>query len=82
MACALRTSRNATSPAVLLCAPLHTVIWGDPDGSAYFTFDKPSDQFASFGNPKITAVGLELDRKMTALLDHLSVSAPDALLTN
>jgi hypothetical protein len=69
-------------PAVLLYAPLHTVIWGDPDGSAYFTFDKPSDQFASFANAAVTEVGLELDQKMAALLDHLSVSVPDALLTN
>ena len=37
-------------PAVLLHAPLHAVIWGDPEGSTYFTFDKPSDQFASFAN--------------------------------
>jgi hypothetical protein len=69
-------------PAVLLYAPLHMVIWGDPDGSAYFTFDKPSDQVASFANPEVTAVGLELDRKMAALLDHLGVSVSDALLTN
>jgi hypothetical protein len=69
-------------PAVLLYAPLHTVIWGDPDGSGYFTFDKPSDQFASFGNPQVAEVGLELDQKMAALLDHLGVSVPDALLAN
>jgi uncharacterized protein (DUF302 family) len=37
-------------PAVFLYAPLHTVIWDDPEGSTYFTFDKPSDQFASFAN--------------------------------
>ena len=69
-------------PAVLLYAPLHTVIWGDPEGSAYFTFDKPSDQFASFANLQVAEVGLELDQKMAALLDHLGVSVPDALLTN
>lgn len=69
-------------PAVLLYAPLHAVIWGDPDGSACFTFDKPSDQFASFGNPEITAVGRELDQKMAALLDHLHVTVPDLLGTS
>ncbi|HEY4398299.1 MAG TPA: DUF302 domain-containing protein [Acidimicrobiia bacterium] len=69
-------------PAVLLYAPLHTVIWGGPEGSAYFTFDKPSDQFASFGNQEVSAVGLELDDKMASLLDHLDVSVPDALLAN
>jgi len=66
-------------PAVLLYAPLHTAIWGDPDGSAHFCFDKASDQFASFGNPEVTAVGLELDAKMAALLAHLDAAVPEAL---
>jgi hypothetical protein len=66
-------------PAVVLYAPLHTVIWGDPDGNAYFSFDQPSDQFGSFGHPQITEVGVELDRKMAALLKHLGVAVPDAL---
>ena len=68
-------------PAVLMYAPLHTVIWGDPEGPAYFTFDKPSDQFGSFGDPRITAVGVELDQKLAALLEHLKVGVPGALLT-
>ena len=68
-------------PAVLMYAPLHTAIWGDPEGPAYFTFDKPSDQFGSFGNPRITAVGVELDQKLAALLEHLKVGVPKTLLT-
>jgi hypothetical protein len=48
---------------------------------AYFTFDKPSDQFGSFGNPRITAVGVELDQKLAALLEHLKLRAPRELLT-
>ena len=63
-------------PAVFLYAPLHTVIWSQPEGGAYFTFDQPSGQFASFGHPEVAAVGLELDRKMAALLDHLGVRVP------
>lgn len=69
-------------PAILLYAPLHTVIWQNPTGPAYITFDKPSDQFGSFANPEITAVGIELDRKMAALLEHLGVAVPDALLAD
>jgi hypothetical protein len=38
-------------PAILLYAPLHTVIWQNPGGPAYFTFDKPSGQFCSFADP-------------------------------
>lgn len=56
-------------------APLHTVIWGDPGGPAHFTFDKPSDQFGSFADPQIIAVGLEVDRELAALLEHLGVAA-------
>ena len=69
-------------PAILLYAPLHTTIWGDPGGPAHFTFDKPSDQFRSFDNREITAVGVELDHKVATLLEHLGVTVPDALLTH
>ena len=67
-------------PAILLYAPLRAAIWGDAGGRAHFSFDQPSDQFGSFGIPEVTAVGVELDRKMAALLDHLGVAVPDALL--
>jgi hypothetical protein len=66
-------------PAVLLYAPLRTAIWGEPEGPARFTFDQPSNQFASFGHPEIAAVGVELDRKMAGLLEHLGVPVPDVL---
>ena len=68
-------------PVILLYAPLHTVIWQNPTGPAYFTFDKPSDQFSSFADPQITEAGTELDRKMATLLEHLAVPVPSALLT-
>jgi hypothetical protein len=53
---------------------------GDPDGPARFTFDKPSDRFGSFADPAVTAVGVELDHELAALLEHLGVAVPDALL--
>jgi hypothetical protein len=34
-----------------------------------------------FGNVEVTAVGVELDLKLAALLFHLGVTIPDALLT-
>jgi hypothetical protein len=67
-------------PAVLLYAPLHTVIWSQPGGEALFAVDKPSDQFGSFGNPDVTTVGLELDQKLVGLLEHLDVAVPTQLL--
>jgi hypothetical protein len=69
-------------PAILLYAPLRTAIWGDTDGPAHFSFDQPSEQFRSFGNPAIKVVGVELDRKMAALLEHLGARVPDALCTS
>ena len=67
-------------PSAMLYAPLHTAIWAAPDGAARFSFDKPSDQFSSFGTPAVTAVGAELDHKLSVLLDHLGVTVPDELL--
>lgn len=52
-------------------APLHVVITEDPPGTVRFTVDQPSTQFASFGDPAIAEVGLELDTKLIALLAHL-----------
>lgn len=36
---------------------------------------------AVFGDPRITAVGVELDQKLAALLEHLKVGVPSTLLT-
>jgi hypothetical protein len=69
-------------PAILLYAPLRTAIWENTEGPVHFSFDQPSEQFRSFGNPAITVVGVELDRKVAALLDHLGVTVPYALYTS
>jgi uncharacterized protein (DUF302 family) len=66
-------------PRAMLYAPLHTVIWDDADGSAWFTVDQPSTQFGSFGIPQVANVGVELDRKLAALLEALDVPVPDVL---
>jgi hypothetical protein len=66
-------------PSVVMYAPLHVAIWSHSDGQAFFTVDKPSDQFGSFDNPSVTAVGQELDSKLVHLLRHLHLMIPDAL---
>jgi uncharacterized protein (DUF302 family) len=66
-------------PAVMLYAPLRTLIHEDTDGATWFTIDQPSTRFRSFGDPAITQVGLELDHKLTALLEHLGAPVPPAL---
>jgi hypothetical protein len=67
------------NPAILLYAPLRTAIVEDADHDTWFTFDQPSTRFGSFNTPQITRVGLELDQKLAALLEHLDVPAPAAL---
>jgi uncharacterized protein (DUF302 family) len=69
-------------PRAMLYAPLRTVIWEDEHGRAWFTVDQPSAQFASFGIPAVSAVGVELDRKLAALLEALRVEVPMALLSS
>src|SRR5271155_2209871 len=66
-------------PSVVMYAPLHVAIWSHSDGQAYFTVDKPSDQFGSFASPSVTAVGYELDSKLAHLLSHLHLVIPDVL---
>jgi hypothetical protein len=66
-------------PAVMLYAPLHTMIWESPEGSTKFTFDRPSDQFGSFGEPEITKVSLELNHELALLLEHLGLNGPSQL---
>ncbi|MFI5779080.1 DUF302 domain-containing protein [Nocardia sp. NPDC051570] len=66
-------------PAVMLYAPLRTVICVDTDGRTRFVIDQPSTVFAGFGNPSITAVGFELDRKLADLLAALEIPTNGAL---
>jgi uncharacterized protein (DUF302 family) len=69
-------------PRAMLYAPLRTVIWEDAHERAWFTVEQPSTQFASFGIPAVSAVGVELDRKLAALLEALRVEVPMALLSS
>jgi hypothetical protein len=66
-------------PAVMLYAPMRTAIHEDADGATWFSFDQPSTRFESFGDPTIAEVGLELDRKVAMLLDHLGAPVSPAL---
>ena len=67
------------NPAILLYAPLRTAIVEDADKITWFTLDQPSSHFGSFNTPQITKVGLELDHKVAALLEHLGTRVPEEL---
>jgi hypothetical protein len=66
-------------PSILLYAPLRTVIAEGADGVTRLSMDQPSAQFRGFGDPRIAEVGIELDRKVAALLRHLALPVPDTL---
>jgi Domain of unknown function DUF302 len=63
-------------PGVMLYAPLRTAIYEDTDGRTHFSIDQPSTRFASFGDPRIAAVGLELDTKLAEILQLMSLPVP------
>jgi hypothetical protein len=69
-------------PAVMLYAPLRTAIYEDSAGATHFSIDQPSTRFASFGDPQITEVGLQLDKKLAALLQLLDLEVPSELEHN
>jgi hypothetical protein len=64
------------NPAVMLYAPLRTVIYEDAAGVTWFAVDQPSTTFGSFGVPAIAEVGIELDRKLGTLLEFLGAPVP------
>ena len=66
-------------PAIALYAPLRTAIYVDAEDTTRFAIDQPSTRFASFGTPAITEVGIELDRKVAALLESLGAPVRTAL---
>jgi len=51
-----------------LYAPLAVFVYEAGDGSTMVEYDMPSTLFGQFGDPKITAVGRTLDKKLADLI--------------
>jgi hypothetical protein len=66
-------------PAVMLHAPLRTLIHIDRAGDTRFVVDQPSLLFASYGRAEITAVGQYLDDLLARLIGLLGAEVPAAL---
>jgi hypothetical protein len=62
-------------PAVMLYAPLRTLIYIDSADRTRLAVDQPSTVYASFADPVITELGHDLDRQLAELLDALGVEA-------
>jgi hypothetical protein len=67
-------------PSVMLHAPLRTLLYADADGDTKLAVDQPSLLFASYDNPDIAAVGLELDGLLTQLIGLLGGQLPAPLV--
>lgn len=63
---------------IMLHAPLRTLLYSGPDGTV-LAVDQPSLLFGSYGDPAITAVGVELDGLLATLVELLDGDAPAAL---
>jgi hypothetical protein len=66
-------------PAVMLHAPLRTLIYADPDGDTKLAVDQPSLLFASYDNPDITTVGYRLDYLLALLIITMDGDLPSEL---
>jgi hypothetical protein len=62
-------------PAVMLYAPLRTLIYIDSADRTRLAVDQPSTVYASFADPVVTELGRDLDRQLAELLDSLGVHA-------
>jgi hypothetical protein len=66
-------------PAVMLHAPLRTLLYADPDGDTKLAVDQPSLLFASYDIPDITTVGEHLDRLLGRLITTMGGDLPSEL---
>jgi hypothetical protein len=67
------------NPGVMANAPLRPMIFENERGDAVFQIERPSDQFAAYGDKRIAEVGLLLDDKLARLLEVLDVPVPSGL---
>jgi hypothetical protein len=66
-------------PAVMLHAPLRTLIFADPYGDTKLAVDQPSLLFASYNNPDIEQVGYRLDYLLALLIINMGADLPSEL---
>ncbi|MET0704420.1 MAG: DUF302 domain-containing protein [Mycobacterium sp.] len=63
-------------PSVMLHAPLRVLLFADAAGTTNLVMDQPSTVFASYADPDIAAVGLELDKLVARLIELLGAAVP------
>jgi uncharacterized protein (DUF302 family) len=68
-------SMNRHDVRAALYAPLSVLVYEVDAQTTRVEFDQPSTLFGQFGDPAVTAVGVQLDRKLRALIDEAAKSA-------
>lgn len=63
-------------PAVMLHAPLRSIIYADRDGDTKFVIEKPTSMFDSYYSPEISSVAAELDALVDQLIALLGAHVP------
>jgi len=58
-----------------LYAPLTVLVYAIDAQTTRVEFDLPSTLFGQFGHPDVTAVGLQLDKKLTTLIEKAAEAA-------
>lgn len=66
-------------PAVMLHAPLRTLIYVGAEGGARLTVDQPSLLFGSYHDPRIAEVGRYLDALLAGVIAALGATIPHEL---
>lgn len=67
-------------PAVMLHAPLRTLIYVSPEGHTRMAVDQPSLLFESYHDPRIAEVGLHLDALLAGVITALGAAVPRELV--
>ena len=68
------------NPMAMLYVPLRIVLFQSAGLPATFVIEQPSSLLSSLGNAEIANVGVDLDKKLANLLEHLNMPLPVALV--
>jgi uncharacterized protein (DUF302 family) len=73
----ISTQMTEREPAAGLYAPLRVMLFANPEGRAVLEYDRPSTLFGQYGDPRVTAVACDLDRKIHDVLIRAASARPN-----
>ena len=66
-------------PSIFQYLPFEVILWEDPDGRTYFSFQQPSSVLANFDDEKFGSYGREFDGKIARVLRAMGCTVPRIL---